>query len=342
MILEAIRKLLSRGDLDEKEAAVVMAEIMEGKASHAQIAAYLVALRLKGETVSELVGSVRCMRDHALTVEIGDADAVDLCGTGGDGKHTFNISTTCAFVVAGSGVKVAKHGNRAASSRCGSADLLEALGVRIGLQPEQVARCIEEVGLGFMFAPVYHPAMKNVAPVRKDLGIRTIFNVLGPLANPARVTRQMIGVFDSALLEDIAHALRGLGTKTAVIVHGQTGYDEATTTDINKAAVLRRGEVSTMTVDPAELGFPTAKPHDLKGGSQEENAEITRRILEGEEGPRTDTVLLNSALALMAAERAAGLDEGIALARESIESGKAKEVLSHLVQVSLSLAGENR
>jgi anthranilate phosphoribosyltransferase len=340
VIREAITKLLAGNDLTEDEAAGVMGEIMDREATPAQIAAYLVALRCKGETVDELVGSVRCMREHALQVELGDMDAIDLCGTGGDGKLTFNISTTCAFVVAGAGVKVAKHGNRAASSRCGSADLLEELGVAIQLPPVHVARCITEVGLGFMFAPAYHPAMKNVAPVRRELGVRTIFNVLGPLANPAGVDRQLIGVFDPGLLEDVAYTLKGLGTESAVVVHGGDGFDEATTISENEVAALRSGQVTTYTVEPGELGFDRAQPDALRGGTPKENADITLRILSDESGPRADTVLLNSGLALLAAGEAEELTDGIALARESLESGRAKKVLEELVELSQSLARE--
>ncbi len=340
MIREAITKLLAENNLTEAEAAGVMGQIMDGQATPAQIAAYLVALRCKGETVAELVGSVRCMREHALRVDIGDSDAIDLCGTGGDGKFTFNISTTCAFVVAGAGLKVAKHGNRAASSKCGSADLLEELGVAIDLGPEQVAHCINEVGLGFMFAPLYHPAMKHVAPVRRELGVRTIFNVLGPLSNPAGVRKQFVGVFDSNLLKDVAHTLLGLGAESAIVVHGTPGYDEATTTDTNKVAFLRSGEVSTFTVKPWELGFAKSTPDALKGGTPEENAQITLRVLDGEISPRCDTVLLNSGLALLAAGRVDDLKDGIILARESVASGNAKKVLERLNHLSQSLAKE--
>lgn len=341
MIRDAITKLLLHQDLSREESGGVMAQIMDGEATPAQIAAYLVALRCKGETVGELVGSVCCMRERAVPVDIGDLDAVDLCGTGGDGKSTFNISTTSAFVVAGAGVKVAKHGNRAASSNCGSADLLEQLGVAISLRPEHVSRCIHETGLGFMFAPLFHPAMKNVAAVRKELGVRTIFNVLGPLANPAGVGRQLIGVFDGSMLEDMAHTLHGLGTASAIIVHGKAGYDEATTTSENDVATLRSGEVSTFTFEPEEFGFEKAEPEALRGGSYDENASITLRILDGESGPRTDTVLLNSGLALVAAGRTEDLSDGISMARESVKSGKAAQALRGLIRISQALSKED-
>ena len=339
MINEALQKVLSGSDLEEKEAFAVMTEIMTGEVTPALTAAYLVALRCKGETIGEIAGSVQCMREHAVPVEIS-CDAVDLCGTGGDGKGTFNISTTCAFVVAGAGAPVAKHGNRAASSNCGSADLLEELGVAVALPAAQVSRCIEEAGVGFMFAPLYHPAMKHVAPVRKELGIRTIFNILGPLSNPAGVRRQLVGVFDPELLSKFVHTLHELGAESAVAVHSEDGYDEATTTDACRAAVLRSGEVSSMTIEPEGLGFEKAQPEDLKGGSPKENAGITMRILEGEEGPRTDTVLLNSGLALYAAGKADSIEEGLALAQESIVSGNAKNALEKLIELSQMLSKE--
>jgi len=341
MIREAIAKLLDKTDLTKDESSCVMEEIMSGEASPPQIASYLTALRCKGETVSELVGSVRAMRKNALRVELGDIDAIDLCGTGGDGKHTFNISTTCAFVVAGAGVNVAKHGNRAASSKCGSADLLEELGVAISLTPENVIRCIELTGLGFMFAPLYHPAMKNVAPVRRELGIRTIFNVLGPMSNPADVTSQLIGVFDGEILGDIVRTLKGTGLKSAIAVHGG-GYDEATTIDTCELAVLRSDEIREYKLDPRELGFVESETESLRGGAPADNAAITIRILDGEAGPRTDTVLLNAALALMAAGKADKPEDGVEIARESIESGNAKKTLEKLVELSQALAGEKR
>jgi anthranilate phosphoribosyltransferase len=339
MIREALQKILGGRDLEEKEAAAVMAEIMEGRTAPAVTAAYLVALRCKGETIGEIAGSVQCMREHAVPVEIS-CDAVDLCGTGGDGKGTFNISTTCAFVVAGAGVPVAKHGNRAASSNCGSADLLEELGVAIGLPAAEVARCIEEVGVGFMFAPLFHPAMKHVAPVRRELGIRTIFNILGPLSNPAGVRRQLVGVFDSELLGKFAHTLHELGAESAIAVHSENGYDEATTTDTCRAAVLRAGEVASLTVEPEGLGFEKAQPEDLKGGTPAENARITMKILEGEESPRADTVLLNSGLALYAAGKTDSIEDGVGLARESIASRSAKKALDRLIELSQALSKE--
>ena len=341
MIREAIKKLLAHNDLTENESAAVMTEIMQGQASPSQMAAYLMGLRFKGETVDELVGSASSMRKHAIPAKINNIKAIDLCGTGGDGKNTFNISTTAAFVVAGCGVKVAKHGNRAASSKCGSSDLLEELGITVNFTPEQVTHCIEKFGMGFMFAPLFHPAMKNVSAVRKELGIRTIFNILGPMVNPAGVTTQLIGVFNPRLLEKIASTLLRLGTKNATIVHGQGGYDEATTTDTNEVIFLRSNKILKSSIEPEKFGFSRARPETLKGGTPAENARITHRILEGESGPRADTVLLNAGLALYTAGAGDDLSAGIALARQSIKSGKAGKVLEQLVEFSRSLAKEN-
>jgi len=339
MFQDVIEKLVNGSSLTETESFAVMNEMMKGKATSAQIAAYLVALRCKGETVDEIVGSVRAMRGNCLRVTLDDLDAVDLCGTGGDGKGTFNISTTAAFVVAGTGVKVAKHGNRAASSKCGSADLLEELGVAIDLKPEDVATCVEDVGVGFIFAPLFHPAMKNVAPVRRELGVRTLFNLLGPLANPAGVRRQLVGVFHKSLMDKFAQSLQRLGVEHAVIVHCEGGYDEATTAGISEALmVFDDGRISRLEIVPEDLGFKRAESEALKGGSAKENADLTVRILEGEDGACADTVVLNSALALLSAGRTEDLKEGLTMAKESIKSGRAKKVLENLVKVSNSLS----
>jgi anthranilate phosphoribosyltransferase len=333
MLREAIETILKGADLSEEEAAGAMSEIIDGSATNVQIAAYLVALRMKGESTSEIVGSVRCLRKHAVRVEIG-ADAVDLCGTGGDGLGTFNVSTTAAFVVAGAGVKVAKHGNRAASSRCGSADLLEKLGVAVAIPPDGVARCVEEAGIGFMFAPMYHPAMKTVAPVRKELGVRTIFNILGPLTNPANVKRQLVGVFDRALLVKFAETLKQLGADSAVVVHGFGGYDEAVTTGPTEAAVLKNGTYRVMTINWEDYGFKPTVHRTLAGSTADGNAEIALSILRGESGPRADAVLLNSALALLAAGRVDKIEDGLALSRQSLKSGAALSALERLIKLS--------
>lgn len=339
MITDYIGRLLERRDLTREEAALAMADIMNGRCTPAQVAAYLVALRMKGETAEEIAGSALEMRSHAVPVEFVTGDAVDLCGTGGDGKGTFNVSTTAAFVVAGAGVKVAKHGNRAASSRCGSADLLEALGVNIDLAPDRVAECIERAGIGFMFAPAHHPAMKHVAPVRRELAARTVFNVLGPLSNPAGVKRQLVGVFDPGLPALIAGTLREMGSESAVVVHGEGGYDEATTAGPAEAAVLRNGELFSLEIVPEKLGFKKARPEDLAGGSAEVNARITLDILDGKKGPAADTVILNSALALYAALKVDKIEEGIEAAAESLDTGAAKAVLERLVETTRSMGG---
>ncbi|MHC4661952.1 MAG: anthranilate phosphoribosyltransferase [Planctomycetota bacterium] len=336
MICEVLDKLLVSVDLSEEDSFAAMDEIMGGSATPAQVAAYLVALRCKGESTSELAGSLRSMRRHMHKVDTGRTDAIDICGTGGDSQGTFNISTTSAFVVAGAGVKVAKHGNRAASSLCGSADLLEELGVDVAMKPEQVTKCIEHAGIGFMFAPFFHPAMKNVAPVRKELGVRTIFNMLGPLANPAGVKRQLVGVFHPDLLEKFALVLGELGAESVMVVHGN-GYDEATTTGPNELISLNGGSMRYFILEPEDLGFSRTTPESLLGGTAAENAAITFDILAGNEGPQSDTVILNSALALYVAGVTEDLPEGVEMARESIISGKAMEALQNLIELSRPL-----
>lgn len=334
MIREAIARLLEKRGLTAQEAEEVMGEIMHGEATPAQIAGYLTALRMKGETVEEIVGSARAMKAHALRVEVGREDLVDTCGTGGDGAQTFNISTTAALVVAGAGLPVAKHGNRSASSRCGSADLLEALGVRIDLGPQEVARCIGEVGMGFLFAPHFHPAMKHAAPVRRELGVRTIFNILGPLVNPASPAVQLLGVFNQELTAPLAQVLSHLGTRRALVVHSSDGLDELSTTGPNRISELEGGRVRTYSQDPLELGLPRASLQDLLGGGVEENCRITLAVLEGARGPRRDVVLLNAGAVLYAAGKASDLKEGLALAAQAIDSGSARRKLEQLVAFS--------
>jgi anthranilate phosphoribosyltransferase len=307
---------------------------MAGEATPAQIGAYLTALRMKGETVPEITGSVRAMRRSALAVQpaVSPMDLVDTCGTGGDGAGTFNISTSAAFVVAGTGQKVAKHGNRSVSSKSGSADVLLALGVNLDLTPEQVAQAIDRVGIGFLFAPKLHPAMKHAIGPRRELGVRTIFNILGPLTNPAGARSQLIGVYDGKLTEPLAEVLGELGSTGAYVVHGHGGLDELTTTGPNRVSRLRAGDVVTETFDPADLGFTRANPADLTGGTAEENAEITRNILAGREhGARRDVVVLNAAAALVAAGKATDLAGGLGLANQSIDSGAAQTVLDNFV-----------
>ena len=309
-------------------------EIMDGKATPAQIAGVLVALRTKGETVAEIVAVARALRARAHTAEAVDPRTLDNCGTGGSGLDTFNISTTACFVVAGAGVPVAKHGNRAASSRSGSFDVLEALGVRIDLSIECCAEILAEVGIAPFFARTAHPAMRFVAPVRKELGIRTLMNCIGPLLNPVGARRQLLGVYSRHLVEPLARALGALGALRALVVHGSDGLDELTTTGPSHAALLLDGEVREFEVDPSELGLARAAPEDLTGGDAEENAATLRLILEGQGGPRRDIVLLNAAAALWVAGAARGLEEGLSLAVQSIDSGAAATRLESLVRAT--------
>jgi anthranilate synthase/phosphoribosyltransferase len=342
-IKTAISKVMNGESLNAAEAEEVMSQIMAGEATPAQIGGYLMALRVKGETVEEITGSARSMRRSAVRVKpiTPPEELVDTCGTGGDGSGTFNISTTAAFVVAGTGQKVAKHGNRAASSKCGCADVLAALGVNFDLTPEQVAEAIDEVGIGFLFAVKHHPAMKYAIGPRRELGVRTIFNVLGPLTNPAGALSQLMGVYDEALTEPIAKVLGELGGRGAFVVHGHGGLDELTTTGPNRISRLKDGQVVTEILDPLDLGFNRADPADLLGGTAEENAKITRDILSGQRnGARRDVVVLNAATALVAAGRANDLPEGIKLANESIDSGAALNVLNRFVEFTQQVGAQ--
>ena len=336
MIKEALVRIVSGDDLTADEAREVMNEIMQGQATQAQIGAFLTGLRMKGETAEEIAGCARAMRENAIEVKPKNNVVVDTCGTGGDGSGTFNISTTVAFVAAGAGIAVAKHGNRSVSSRCGSADLLQALGVNLEIRAEQVAQCINEVGIGFLFAPMLHPAMKNALGPRQEIGLRTMFNVLGPLANPAWVKRQLIGVFSPDLTKTLAEVLKSMGTEHAFVVHGAGGLDELSTTGSNKVSELRHGQIKTYDLDPQTLGLPTAKPSDLLGGTVEENAEIVKTVLQGQPGPKRDVVLLNAAAVMVAGGKASDLKEGLALAAESIDSGRAFEKIGKLAQMSQS------
>jgi anthranilate phosphoribosyltransferase len=329
----AIGKIAAGQTLTQMEAAQVFEIIVSGAASDAQIGALLMGMRVRGETVDEIAGAARALRAAAVTVKAPEG-AIDTCGTGGDAKGTHNISTCAAFVVAGAGVPVAKHGNRSISSRCGSADVLAALGVDIQSTPETVARCIAECGLGFMFAPAHHPAMRHVAKVRGELGTRTIFNLIGPLTNPAGAKYQLVGVFGAQWVEPIARVLGLLGVERAWVVHGSDGLDELTTTGISHVAVLDRGKVSTFKLSPRNAGLPEARPEDLTGGDAVENAAHIRAVLQGNRGPLRDIVLLNAAAALLVAGKASSLREGVSLAAESIDSGKAKAVLDALVELS--------
>jgi anthranilate phosphoribosyltransferase len=350
-IREAIAKVLDRQDLTEVEAESAMTQIMQGQVTPAQIGGFLTALRMKGETVGEITGCARAMRRSAVAVRPRRTDTlVDTCGTGGDGAGTFNISTAAAFVVAGAGQAVAKHGNRSVSSRCGSADVLEALKVNLDLTPEQVAACVDEVSIGFLFAPRLHPAMKHAIGPRRELGVRTIFNLLGPLTNPAGASAQLVGVYDPALTEPLARVLGALGSEAALVVHGADGLDELTTTGPNQVSTLRDGHVETYIFDPADLGFSRAHLSDLHGGDAQENAAILRGILSGtlpRRGPggnasRRDVVVLNAAAALVVGVQGRTLSEGVRLAEHSLDSGAAQRVLDHLIEFTQTVGQPNQ
>ena len=336
MIKEAIARLTEKNNLAEGEAEAVMHQIMHGEATPSQIGAFLTALRMKGETVAEITGCARAMRANAVNVTTNQKVLVDTCGTGGDSTGTFNISTIVSLVVAGAGLAVAKHGNRSVSSNCGSADLFEALGVKIDLGPEEVARCIDEVGIGFLFAPRFHPAMKHAAAPRREMGIRTIFNILGPLANPASASAQLIGVYVPELTETLAQVLDSLGTHQALVVHGG-GLDELSTTANNRISQLMNGQVATYYLEPAELGLPSTSLEELRGGTPQENAKIALNLLQGEPGAKRDVVLLNAAAALIATEKAKDFKTGMAIAAESIDSGQALKKLEQLIHLSNAL-----
>ncbi|MFC1986951.1 anthranilate phosphoribosyltransferase [Chloroflexota bacterium] len=336
MIKEAIQKLVDGKSLSMEEAAQVMEEIMSGEVTPAQFGAFVTALRLKGETVDEIAGLASVMQAKAARVKV-TGPVIDVVGTGGDGSATFNISTAAAFVVAGAGLKVAKHGNRAMSSRCGSADVLEALGVKIELTAGQVQKCLEEVGIGFMFAPAFHPAMKYAGTPRREIGIRTVFNILGPLTNPAGASAYLLGVADGSLVEKMAQVLQSLDCKHALVVHGEDGLDEITLTGKTQVSELKNGAIKSYSVSPEDFGLSRASPDSLKGGTAEENAAILRAVLAGATGSKRDVVLMNAAAALVARDKAASLKEGIALARETIDSGRALAKLEKLIEFTQHL-----
>ena len=336
MIREALAKVVNGENLKEAEMMEVMDEVMEGKATPAQIAAFITALRIKGETVDEVTGAARIMRQKATRIDARSPIIVDTCGTGGDGSNTFNISTTAAFVVAAAGLTVAKHGNRAVSSGCGSADVLEALGVNISAAPEIVEECVQQIGIGFLFAPRLHGAMKHAIGPRREIGIRTIFNMLGPLTNPAGATSQLIGVYDPRLTEMFAGVLKNLGTKRAFIVHGSDGLDEATVTGETRVSELKDGLVTTYNIDPVALFGETFKGDALLGSDASTNAQITQDILTGKDGAPRKIVLLNAALAIVAGEKAKDIREGLSVAEECIDSGKAVKKLQALIEMSNS------
>ncbi|MDD5686947.1 MAG: anthranilate phosphoribosyltransferase [Elusimicrobia bacterium] len=344
MIKEAISKIVQKENLSEKEAIEVMTEIMTGQTTEAQIASFITALRMKGETVEEITGCAKVMREHAtkITVQkhVVDIDrdeinidwetVVDTCGTGGDKTKTFNVSTATAFVVAGCNVVVAKHGNRAVSSKCGSADVLEELGVNLEISSQKVEECINKIGIGFLYAPLLHSAMKYAIGPRRQIGIRTIFNILGPLTNPAGANVQVLGVYSPELTETLAFVLKNLGSKSAFVVHGMDSVDEISITGKTRVSELKNGEIKTYTITPKDFGLKEAEPEDIAGGDAKENAKIIMDILEGKKGPKRDIVLLNAAVVLTAAGKSKDFKAGIELAEKSIDMGKALRKLDEL------------
>ena len=339
MIREAIDALVSGESLTMEDSATIMREIMQGEATPAQLGAFLTALRVKGETVEELTGFAMVMREKSLKVSGGD-QVVDTVGTGGDGQNTFNISTATAFVAAGAGLKVAKHGNRAASSSCGSADVLEALGVKIDLPPEGVERCIKEIGIGFMFAPTFHPAMRHAAPVRRDIGIRTVFNILGPLTNPAGARSQLVGVAYPELGQKIAQVLKLLDTHHSMIVHGDGGLDEITLSGDTAVWEVIDGDLREWKISVEDTGLPRRAIEEIRGGNKDQNADTMRRLFQGQPGPVRDYVLVNSAAVLLVGGRVPDLRRGITLAAEIIDGGGAMEKLEGLAALSQRLGQE--
>ncbi len=333
-IQQAITRLVGGANLTEPEMVAVMNQVMTGEATPIQVAGLLTALRIQGETVEEVTGAARVMREKALHVEAGPGCVLDTCGTGGDGKNTFNISTTVAFVVAAAGITVAKHGNRAVSSGSGSADVLGALGVKIDVSKETVERCLREVGLGFLFAPMMHEAMKYAVAPRRELGIRTIFNLLGPLTNPARASHQLLGIYDGALIGTVAQVLGNLGSQRAMVVHGDEGLDEISLGGPTSVAEWKDGAVASYTLRPEEFGFEKCPAERLTAADPAECGAIVTAVLKGEAGPARDVVLLNSGAALCVSERADTIAEGIEVARECIESGAAMGKLEHLIRLT--------
>ena len=329
MIQAIISKLAEKHNLTEDEAGQAMLEIMEGKATDAQIAAFLVGLRLKRETIDEITACARIMRQKASSIDPKAKFLVDTCGTGGDKSNTFNISTAAAFVASGAGASVAKHGNKSISSKCGSADVLKELGVNIELSPKQAEKCIEEIGIGFMFAPIFHPAMKFASNARKEIGIRTIFNLLGPLANPANAKSQLIGVFDESMLHVFAEVLKNLGSEHVIIVNGD-GIDEITVCAKTKVCELKGGRIESYEISPEDFGLKISSLNSIAGGTPQENANIILDILSGAKGPKRDVVLMNAAAALLAAGKAKGYKDGIELAAQSIDSRNAMKKLNEL------------
>jgi anthranilate phosphoribosyltransferase len=333
MIREALLKLVERKNLTKDEAKESMTEIMQGKTTPSQLSAFITALRMKGEVVDEITGCAEAMRNAALHLKINADTIVDTCGTGGDKTNTFNISTAVAFIASGGGLTVAKHGNRCVSSQCGSADVLEHSGINLNAKPEKVKECIEKIGIGFLFAPLYHPAMKYALPTRKEIGIRTIFNILGPLTNPAGANVQLLGVYSPDLTEMLANVLKNLGTKSALVVHGE-GFDEISLTGKTSVAELKEGKVKTYNIQPEDFGIKRANKNDLLGADVDKNVHIMKAVLKGEKGPYRDIVLLNSGALFFIAGKANDIKAGIKLAENAIDSGNALKKLEQLIKLT--------
>lgn len=331
MIKAILKTLVERNNLEEERAREVMGEIMEGKATSAQIASFLTALRMKGETVAEITGFARAMLEKVDTFPMERDIVVDTCGTGGDSLNTFNISTVVALLVAATGLTVAKHGNRALSSRCGSADVLEGLGVKLTIAKEKVKKCLEKIGIGFLFAPCYHPAMKYALAPRQEMGMRTVFNILGPLINPLGANVRLMGVHSSSLTEPLARVLKNLGVRSSLVVWGEDGLDEISITATTRITELKEGKIKTYYIRPEDFGIRRASLREIRGGDREENTRIVKNILEGEKGTKREIVLINTAACLVAAGRARDLEEGIEIAEDCIDSGKAKDKLESLI-----------
>ncbi len=335
MIRDSLIKVVNNQNLTASEMTDAMNAIMSGEVSEIELSAFLTALKIKGETVEEISSAAKVMREKATGVDLSDVYALDTCGTGGDASGTYNISTAVAFIAAASGIKVAKHGNRSLTSKCGSADVLEELGVNITLNPEQVKNCVLNAGMGFMFAPSHHSAMKYVMGVRRGLGFRTMFNILGPLSNPAGAKAQVLGVFDKSLVKPLAEVLGKIGVERALVVHGADGLDEISVSGLTYAAELKEGKVATYDIDPEKLGINKSPLSDVKGGDAKENAQIIRDLFDGKlDGAKRDILLINAAAALYVGKKAESLEEGIKLASEIVDSGRAKAVLNKLVEVS--------
>ena len=333
MIKEAIIQLSKKEDIGYEMAKAVTDEIMSGDASPVQMSSYLTAMAMKGETIEEITGSAKSMREHGLKL-LDESEALEIVGTGGDGANSINISTIASIIVSAAGIRVAKHGNRAASSKCGTADCLEALGVNITLEPEKSAKVLDEIGICFLFAQKYHMSMKYVGPIRKELGIRTIFNILGPLTNPAGATMQLLGVYEEALVEPLARVLSNLGVKKAMVVYGRDGFDEISLSDETAVCEIRNGEFIQYVLKPEEYGFRRCKKEDLAGGTPQENAQTALEILNGAEGSKTDAVLFNAGAAIHVAKPELSIAEGIAIAKEMIASKKALEQLNRFIKLT--------